>query len=98
MKRLLTITAAVLVLLSSVALFSAGRGLYQVVEVFICEGELNMAEMIAKTSVNRQELTTVSYCTCEGVDPSMKPLVKKNKCVPPRDMVYSCTCIGKSHY
>jgi hypothetical protein len=98
MKRLLTITAAVLILLSSAALFSAGRGLYQVVEVYICEQEIILAEMIAKSSLSRQELTTVSYCTCEGVDPSMKQLVKKTKCDPPKDLVYACTCIGKSHY
>lgn len=79
--------------------YSAKVGnLYQVVEVYICEQEVILAEMIAKTSISRQELTTVSYCTCDGVDPSMKVFVKKNKCEPPKDMVYACTCIGKTHY
>lgn len=98
MKRLLAITAAVLLLLSSGALYSSRMGAYQVVEVYICEQELILAEMLAKTKVNRQELTVVSYCTCEGVDSSMKPLVKKTPCDPPKDMVYACTCIGRTHY
>lgn len=98
MKRLLTVTAAVVLFLSAGALYSSRMSAYQVVEVYICEEELILAEMLAKSSLNRQELTTVSYCTCEGVDSSMKPLVKKTACDPPKDMVYACTCIGRSRY
>ena len=98
MKRLLTLTAAILLFLAAGALYSARMGMYQVVEVYVCEQEIILAEMIAKSSLNRQELTTVSYCTCEGVDSSMKPLVKKTKCDPPKDMVYACSCIGRTGY
>jgi hypothetical protein len=57
-----------------------------------------LAEMIAKTSVNRQELTVASYCSCEGIDPSFKASVTKTPCNPPKDMVYACTCIGTTRY
>ncbi len=98
MKRLIVIATSILIFAVSGVLHSSKMSLYQVVEVYICEQELIMAEMIAKTSISRQELTTVSYCTCDGVDPSMKVFVKKNKCEPPKDMVYACTCIGKTQY
>ncbi len=98
MKRLILLVTIVLLFVVTSVLHSTNRGLYQVVEVYICEQEVILAEMIAKTSISRQELTTVSYCTCDGVDPSMKVFVKKNKCEPPKDMVYACICIGKTHY
>ncbi|HOT45034.1 MAG TPA: hypothetical protein PLM53_13015 [Spirochaetota bacterium] len=98
MKRLITLITIFVIISVAGVLHSTNIGFYQVVEVFICEQELVLAEMIAKTSISRQELTTVSYCTCDGVDPSMKVYVKKNKCEPPKDMVYACTCIGKTHY
>jgi hypothetical protein len=98
MKRLIILATIVLTFAVTGVVHSTNMGLYQVVEVYICEQELIMAEMIAKTSITRQELTTVSYCTCDGVDPSMKVFVKKNKCEPPKDMVYACICIGKTHY
>jgi hypothetical protein len=98
MKRLIILATIVLVFAITGVLQSTKMGLYQVVEVYICEQEVVLAEMIAKTSISRQELTTVSYCTCDGVDPSMKVFVKKNKCEPPKDMVYACICIGKTHY
>jgi hypothetical protein len=98
MKRLIILTTIVLTFTVTGVVHSTNMGLYQVVEVYICEQEVIMAEMIAKTSITRQELTTVSYCTCDGVDPSMKVFVKKNKCEPPKDMVYACICIGKTHY
>jgi hypothetical protein len=28
----------------------------------------------------------------------MKMQVKYGKCEPPKDMVYDCTCVGKTHY
>lgn len=98
MKQLFIMVTVVLLVTVTGVLYSEKRGEYQVVEVYICEQEIIMAEMIAKTSVTRQELTTVSYCTCDGVDPSMKVYVKKNKCEPPKDLVYACTCVGKTHY
>jgi hypothetical protein len=98
MKRLIIFATAVLVVISSGVLYSGKMSLYQVVELFICEQEVVLAEMLAKVSVSRQELVTVSYCTCEGVDPSLKKFVKKTKCDPPKDLVYDCTCIGKTHY
>ena len=98
MKRLMVLVIFVIFCAGSGVVYSSKIGEYQVVEVYICEQEVILAEMIAKTSISRQELTTVSYCTCDGVDPSMKVFVKKNKCEPPKDMVYACTCIGKTHY
>jgi hypothetical protein len=64
----------------------------------VCEEGLVLAEMLAKTSISRQELAVVSYCTCEGVDPGQKAEVKKSKCEAPKDMVYACICIGKNQY
>jgi len=98
MKRVILLATIVMLFAVTGVLHSTKMGQYQVVEVYICEQEVIMAEMIAKTSITRKELTTVSYCTCDGVDPSMKVYVKKNKCDPPRDMVYACICIGKTHY
>ncbi|MBP7735411.1 MAG: hypothetical protein KA369_05495 [Spirochaetes bacterium] len=98
MKRLIVLATVVLLFGVTGVLHSTKMGLYQVVEVYICEQEVILAEMVAKTSISRKELTTVSYCTCDGVDPSMKVYVKKNKCEAPRDLVYACICIGKTHY
>ncbi|HOD16097.1 MAG TPA: hypothetical protein PLA65_15600 [Spirochaetota bacterium] len=98
MKSLMISTIAILIFLSSGMLYSSKLSSYQVADVFICEEGIVLAEMTAKTLLSRRELTTVSYCTCEGVDQSFKTGVTKNKCEPPKDMVYSCTCVGKTHY
>jgi len=98
MKKLIIMTAAVLLVVSTGVLYSSKMSQYQLVDLYVCESELVLAEMLAKVSVNRNTLTTVSYCTCEGVDQSLKKLVKFGKCEPPKDMVYDCTCIGKTHY
>ena len=98
MKRLMISIIAITILMSSGVLYSSKLSSYQVVDVFICEEGVVLAEMTAKTLLNRRELTTVSYCTCEGVDQSFKTGVTKTKCDPPKDMVYSCVCIGKTRY
>ena len=98
MKRLIIMTAAVLLFVSTGVLYSSKMNQYQLVDLYVCESEIVLAEMLAKASINRKVLITVSYCTCEGVDPSMKTQVKYGTCEPPKDMVYDCTCIGKTHY
>jgi hypothetical protein len=98
MKRLIITAAALLLFISTGVLYSSKMSQYQLVEIYVCEQEIVLAEMLAKRSINRQVLTTVSYCTCEGVDPSLKKQVKNSKCEPPKDMVYDCTCVGKTHY
>lgn len=98
MKLIVIAAAAVLLLGATSALYSLKKSDFQVIEVFVCEEGVILAEMIAKTSVNREELLVVSYCSCEGIDPSFKTSVKKTPCNPPKDMVYSCTCVGKTHY
>lgn len=98
MKSLMISVIAILIFLSSGMLYSSKLSSYQVVDVFICEEGIVLAEMTAKTLVNRRELTAVSYCTCEGVDQSFKTGVTKTPCKPPKDLVYSCMCIGKTHY
>jgi hypothetical protein len=98
MKRIIVAGMLFFILASSGVIFSMKTSDYQLVEIYICEQDAAMANMVAKVYVNRQELTRVSYCTCEGVDPSLKALVKKTKCDPPRDQVYCCTCIGTMTY
>jgi hypothetical protein len=98
MKRLMITVVAILFFMSSGVLYSSKLSSYQVVDVFVCEEGPVLAEMIAKTVINRRELTTVSYCTCEGVDQSFKTGVTKTPCDPPKNQVYSCTCIGRTSY
>ncbi|HOW83747.1 MAG TPA: hypothetical protein PK573_14390 [Spirochaetota bacterium] len=100
MKKIVLSTLIALVLLiASLTIDASGAGkAYQVVDFYICEESLTLAEMLAKSAVSRQELYVVSYCTCEGVNNDMRPAVKKNSCIAPKDMVYSCICIGKSSY
>jgi hypothetical protein len=98
MKQVIIIAGIVIFVVSAGVLYSSKRAQYQVVEVFVCDDAVNMAEMVAKSSISRQDLMTVSYCTCEGVDPSMKTRVKKSKCEAPKNLVYSCSCIGKTNY
>ncbi|MBN2159392.1 MAG: hypothetical protein JW807_08345 [Spirochaetes bacterium] len=98
MKKIVIAAVALLFFASTGVLYSLKKSDFQVIEVLVCEEGVNLAEMIAKVSVNREELLVVSYCSCEGIDPSFKPSVKKTPCDPPKDMVYSCTCVGKTHY
>ncbi|HOO72146.1 MAG TPA: hypothetical protein PK926_10325 [Spirochaetota bacterium] len=71
---------------------------YQIVDLYVCEEGIVLAEMLAKSSVSRKELYVVSYCTCEGVNSDMKSQVKVSSCEAPKNMVYSCICIGRSSY
>ncbi len=98
MKRLVIVLSAFSLIALSGALYSSRMSDYQVAEVFVCAEGVVIAEMKAKTALNRQVLTSVSYCSCEGVDPSFKTEVKKDVCEPPGDMVYSCNCIGRTGY
>ncbi len=98
MKRLaLCITTLSLVCIAG-ALYSSRISDYQVADVYICSQGIILAELQAKAALNRQELTSVSYCSCEGIDPSFKTEVKKGSCEPPNDLVYSCSCIGRTGY
>ena len=71
---------------------------YQVVDIYVCEEGIVLAELLAKSSVSRKDLYVVSYCTCEGVNNDMKSEVKNMSCEAPKDMVYSCICVGTSSY
>ena len=71
----------------------------QVVEIYVCEEEHMLAELKAKVSVSRKELTRVSYCSCQGVHQSLKTEVKdKTTCEPPGNLIYACVCIGTPGY
>lgn len=97
-------------LVAGMAAGGALYGEYQIADVYICESGLVMAEISAKSIVSRKELYRASYCNCEGVDPSLKNLVKKGKwkrqgyeveygsCEAPRNRVFHCVCVGKNHY
>ncbi len=93
---LLSITG--FMLLMTAVLYGAAKAQYQIVDVYICEQSPMMAEMTAKVTVSRKDLYTVSYCTCLGLNPGMKSEVTRVPCEPPKDRVYTCTCIGKNHY
>lgn len=94
------------------SLLAAGTvyGEYQIVDVFICDSGMTMAETSAKSIVSRKELYRASYCTCEGVDSSLKNLVQKGtwkykgyefhygSCEAPRNRVFRCVCVGQNHY
>lgn len=71
---------------------------YQFAEIYVCDDEQVMAELAAKAAISRKELYIVSYCSCQGVDKSLKTLVKKSTCNPPKDSVYICRCVGKANY
>lgn len=96
MKKLLIISVFLVVSLLSVVLYSKTR--MQLVNVYICESTLIMAELSAKVAVNRKELISVSYCKCEGIHPSMKSEVKNMNCEAPKNNVYLCVCSGKYGY
>jgi hypothetical protein len=92
------------IILSILFVFSSGIILYlhsanfQLAEIYVCDDEQVNAELAAKVNISRKELYIVSYCNCQGVDKSLKTLVKKASCTPPKDSVYICRCIGKANY
>jgi len=98
MKRLALCIATVSLVFITGALYSSRISDYQVADVYVCSQGIILAELQAKTLLNRQELTSVSYCSCEGIDPSFKTEVKKGSCEPPNNLVYSCSCIGRTSY
>lgn len=98
MKRLALLITAVALVFVSGALYSSRISDYHVADIYVCSQGIILAELQAKTALNRQELTSVSYCACEGIDPSFKTEVKKGSCEPPNDLVYSCSCIGRTGY
>ncbi len=98
MKRTIIIVAALSVLMLATSfLYSRNRKNYQIAELYVCDSSLVTAELQAMTKVSRQDLYTVSYCNCLGFDSELQGEVR-GECVPPRDTVYLCTCIGKSSY
>ncbi len=94
MKKILFLTILIFVLFLSGVLYSK----LQIVNVYVCEETLFMAELTAKVTVSRKELYSVSYCECQGIHPSMKSEVKKMNCEPPKNNVYTCICAGKASY
>jgi len=97
-KRLIFVTIIIFLFISFGVIYSPSKTLYQMVDTYVCEEELGMAELTAKAQVNRKELLTVSYCTCEGVAVGRWSGKADLKCDPPKDIVYACSCIGKNHY
>lgn len=71
---------------------------YHMINVYVCDQGQDNANLSAMVRVSRKELTSVSYCECEGVDPSMKSEVTEMSCEPPRSQVYSCVCVGRTKY
>ena len=97
MKKIIFMLTLLMFVATTGIVYSA-RGGYQVVEVYVCEEGVILANMLAQVTTNRKELYTVSYCSCEGVEESMRSEVTKTPCDPPKDMVYSCLCVGKNSY
>lgn len=95
MKRISILLLFLILAGALTALYSSS---VQIVDVFVCEQGLKIAETTAKARVSRRELYTVSYCTCQGVDKSLQSEVKDMECKPPRNYVYSCVCVGKNYY
>lgn len=97
MKKI--IFALVLILCSCLGItYSAGRGQSQLVDIYVCEEGIMQAELTAKVKVSRKELCSVSYCKCEGTDPSLVSEVRGMSCKPPEDNIYSCVCVGRAGY
>jgi hypothetical protein len=83
---------------------------YQVVDVYICEEGMVLAEITAKSIVSRKELYRASYCDCQGVNDDMKSRVKKGSweregfkyeygsCESPKNRVFRCVCVGTDRY
>jgi hypothetical protein len=93
------------IILSLLFVFSTGFMLllysanFQLAEIYICENEQFTAEVAAKANISRKELYIVSYCNCQGVDKSLKSLVKKGTtCGAEKENIYICRCIGKANY
>ncbi len=93
MKKIALIIAVMTVV--SIAGFSKPK--YQVVDIYVCQTTGEMANLQAKASVSRKELYRVSYCTCEGVNSSLKREVRDGSCKN-KNRVYSCVCIGTAGY
>jgi len=105
MKKIVFITMLLMFLFSGIV-FSR----YQIADIYICEEGMVLAELSAKSIVSRKELYRASYCSCEGVDPSLKTEVQKGvwkkmgieikygACEAPKDRVFHCVCVGQDHY
>ncbi len=98
MKRLVFVTALVFLAGSWGVLYGLRGNLYQMVEVYLCEDGIVMAEIAAKVKVSRKQLLTVSYCTCEGLSMGEEIGMTEMKCDPQKNSIYSCSCIGRNHY
>jgi hypothetical protein len=92
------IILSILFVFSSGIIFFLYSANYQHAEIYICEDEQFTAELSAKASISRKELYIVGYCSCQGVDKSLKSLAKKGSCTTEKDNVYICRCIGKANY
>ena len=72
MKRLIITVVAILVFMSSGVLYSSKLSSYQVVDVFICEEGIVLAEMKAKTVINRRELDHGQLLHLRGSGPEFQ--------------------------
>lgn len=97
MKRIFIVFSAVVLVLAAGIVYGTGRN-YQLADVYVCDQSIVMAELQAMTKVSRQDLYVVSYCNCMGFDNDLKSEVRDDKCEPPKDSVFLCSCVGKSHY
>lgn len=98
MKKALLISV-IIVFIGAGILYSR-RSSPQIVEVFVCDVGIVSAELSAKVKVSRKKIYIVGSCKCQGVNDDMKEKIQnyKEECDPKNDQVYSCICIGKSHY
>jgi len=94
MKKIFLFLCITAVVFTSSMLFSE----IQIVDIYVCDVNSELANMTAKALVSRQELLSVSYCKCEGVDSSLKVNVTKMKCKPHQNRIYSCSCVGRTDY
>jgi hypothetical protein len=92
------IIISILFVFSSGIVFFLYSANFQHAEIYVCDSEQFTAELSAKAAISRKELYIVSYCTCQGVDKSLKTLAKKDSCTTDRNNVYICRCIGKANY
>lgn len=96
MKKI--IIASLLIAVPLIILASSRRN-FQVVDVYVCGPNIEMASVNAKARVSRNELISVSHCRCQGVGEDMAENVKNKKsCEGVDRQVYTCSCLGLNRY
>jgi hypothetical protein len=74
--KLATLWIIFFLLLLPAFLISSSKKNLQMAETLVCETNLIMAEMKAKSNLSRGDLYIVNNCTCQGIDPSIVKNVK----------------------